>query len=226
MAPRLIAAALAIVVGMAPSGSADAEPREPEHRQVITVRVAGPDSTRGVLEAWAWSNSTGGFVRVIGPMRAYVGEDGVGHASEEVSRTPAGTFTLTEAFGTEADPGSRLPYRRVGLADWWVSDVESRKYNTWQHCAPGGSCGFSQAKSEQLGAIDLYDHAIVIDYNRAPIVRGAGSAFFLHVTEYAPTQGCISIPESSLERILRWLRPEKSPIISIGVGREAYAVLG
>lgn len=223
---RLLAVTCAVGLGLATAGTVHAEPREPEHQQVITVRVASPDATRGILEAWDWSETTGGFVRVIGPLRAYVGKDGVGRASERVSRTPAGTFTLTEAFGTEADPGTRLPYVRVGLSDWWVSDVNSGKYNTLQHCTPGARCGFSQAQSEQLGAIDLYDHAIVIDYNREPVVKGAGSAFFLHVTEFAPTQGCVSITEPALERILRWLRPDRSPVISIGVGADAYAVLG
>ena len=226
MITRVLAAACTIGITATLAAPAYAEPREPAHRQVVTVRVAGGDSTRGILEAWAWSDAQGSYVRTMGPLTAYVGEDGVGKASERVSRTPAGVFSLTETFGTESNPGTRLPYRRVDLSDWWVSDVDSRKYNTYQRCRPGTWCGFDMAVSEQLGAISLYDHAVVIDYNRNPVVAGAGSAFFLHVTEYAPTQGCVSIEERALERLMRWLNPAKSPVISIGVGPNAYAVLG
>jgi L,D-peptidoglycan transpeptidase YkuD (ErfK/YbiS/YcfS/YnhG family) len=48
-------------------------------------------------------------------------------------------------------------------------------------------------------------------------VPGAGSAFFLHVTVGAPTQGCISIAQPQLVRLLRWLSPQRHPRILIGI---------
>ena len=62
-----------------------------------------------------------------------------------------------------------------------------------------------------------YDLAIVIDYNRSPVVQGAGSGIFLHVTRGVPTAGCISIDRSDLVRIMLWLRPQDHPRILIGV---------
>ena len=59
---------------------------------------------------------------------------------------------------------------------------------------------------------------MVIDYNRWPAVSGAGSAFFLHVTNGAPTAGCVAIDRGSLTAIMRWLTPGARPLISIGVG--------
>ncbi|MEY4171300.1 MAG: hypothetical protein RLZ94_2373, partial [Actinomycetota bacterium] len=53
-----------------------------------------------MLEAWERRGAE--FVRVRGPLTVYVGEDGVGLASERRSRTPRGVFTLTEAFGLAA----------------------------------------------------------------------------------------------------------------------------
>ena len=186
----------------------------PEHRQVVTVSVSSATSTYGVLSTWRWNRAKERYVRVGAPVRAYVGRDGIGQASEYV--------TLTEAFGRLSDPGTRLPYRRVGMSSWWVSDVSSRHYNTYRECAPGAWCGFSQSRSEQLGAISLYSHAVVIDYNRDPITPGAGSAFFLHESEGKATQGCVSIARDELVRILRWLKPQSDPVISIGIARSAY----
>jgi len=213
------AAAVTITTGTnSPTGT-------PEHRQVITVSVKTPTSTSGVLKVWRWNAKKDRYVRVGKPMRAFVGSAGVGQASEYVSRTPAGVFTLTEAFGRLRDPGTRLPYQRVDLSSWWVSDVASPHYNTYRECSPGAWCGFRQSRSEQLGAISLYSHSLVIDYNRDPIIPGAGSAFFLHESEGKATQGCVSITRDELVRILRWLKPQADPVISIGVGRSAYAAV-
>lgn len=200
-----------------------AEAATPKHRKVVTVSVASSSSTYGVLKKWRWSSAKGKYIRVGKPMRAYVGSDGVGQASEYVSRTPAGVFTLTEAFGWRPNPGTRLPYRQVGYDDWWVSDVSSEHYNTMRTCPSWQWCGFAKSRSEQLGAISLYSHAVVIDYNRDPIVPGAGSAFFLHVSEGKATQGCVSIDMAKLVKLLTWVKPQADPVISIGVGRAAYA---
>lgn len=225
MVRRLLIAALALQA-CATATAIPAQAAPPAgHEQVITVRVSSASATSGVLEAWKWSPKLGDYRRVLGPVVAYVGADGVGKASEYSSRTPAGVFAITEAFGRAANPGTQVPYRQVDSSDWWVSDVGSAKYNTFQHCPLGRSCGFDKGASEQLGAISLYEYAAVIDYNRRPAVPGKGSAFFLHVTAYEPTQGCVSIEKSTLVRLLTWLKPSRSPVISIGIGNAAYAPL-
>jgi len=216
----LAAAGVTLAVVAAPAASA-APPENPH--QVITVSVASSTSTSGVLEAWERRGAE--FVRVGGPLTVYVGEDGVGLASERRSRTPRGVFAITEAFGWAADPGTALPYTRVGTSHWWVSDVQSAHYNQMRVCRPGASCGFRQSRSEQLGAIEAYRYAVVIDYNRDPVVPGRGSAFFIHVSEGKPTQGCISMRSSDLKSLMRWLDPAEEPIISINIGDAAYAVL-
>jgi L,D-peptidoglycan transpeptidase YkuD (ErfK/YbiS/YcfS/YnhG family) len=47
--------------------------------------------------------------------------------------------------------------------------------------------------------------------------QGAGSAFFLHVTDGAPTAGCVAIPASRLVPLMRWLTPGTHPRILIGL---------
>ncbi len=191
--------------------------------QAITVEVASATSTTGELTAWEKRDGT--FVRVRGPITVFVGEDGVGLASEYRSRTPRGIYSLSEAFGLAKDPGSRLPYVRVGMSHWWVSDVASRHYNSMRVCTPGTWCGFRQSQSEQLGAIDVYEYAVVMDYNRDPVIPGRGSAFFLHVSEGKPTQGCISMPRRDIRWLVRWLDPSAHPVISVNLGDRAYSVL-
>ena len=56
----------------------------------------------------------------------------------------------------------------------------------------------------------------MIDYNSRPVVPGRGSAIFLHVA-VAATAGCVSLPESQLVRVLRWLQPDAKPLIHIGI---------
>ena len=221
VAASACAAGLALAVGVSASGPPASAADQPS--QTITVRAQTATSTTAVLEAW--ERRDGQLVRVRGPIRVYVGEDGVGRASEFVSRTPRGVFTLTEAFGRAKDPGTELPYVRVGLSHWWVSDVNSRHYNTMRTCTPGAWCGFRQSRSEQLGDINVYSYAIVMDYNRDPVVPGRGSAFFLHVSEGKPTQGCISMPAHQMKWLLRWLDPMADPVISVNIGDATYDVL-
>lgn len=212
-----VAAAVTGVVALtgAPAGAAVAPV------QVITVRAASASSTTAVVEAWQ-RTAAGSYKRVYGPVTAYIGAQGIGTASETTSRTPAGQFTLTEGFGIAVNPGTPMPYRKVDGYDWWVSDVHSRLYNTHQRCVPG-HCPFNERVSERLAAAGpVYANAVVINYNRSPVRAGAGSAFFLHVTNGRPTAGCVAVPKANLVWLMRWLRPANHPIISMGVGWRAY----
>jgi L,D-peptidoglycan transpeptidase YkuD (ErfK/YbiS/YcfS/YnhG family) len=189
-------------------------------REVITVVAPSTGSTEGTLQAWR--KVTGGWRRVGGAVHAWLGADGLSaHPSESRSATPIGSFTLTQAFGRDSDPGTTLPYLHTNSADWWISEA-GPLYNTHQRCSSG--CGFRPGEpNEHLAAITPeYDYAVVIDYNtrNSPtgVRAGAGSAFFLHVSGGEPTAGCVSIARDELVRLLRWLTPSSAPRILIGVG--------
>ncbi|MGY1603796.1 L,D-transpeptidase family protein [Geodermatophilus sp. SYSU D00815] len=203
--PAAPAAAGGLPLGVDPGGST----------QVVTVVASSARATSATLTAWQLGAS--GWTAVLGPVPARIGSAGVGQASESTARTPAGTFSLTEAFGRQGDPGTGLPYRVVDGDDWWVSDVASPRYNRYAECAPA-TCDFAEAASENLAAAGaVYDHAVVIDYNRGG-TPGAGSAFFLHVTDGAPTAGCVAVDRGSMVALLRWLDPAARPLIAIGIG--------
>jgi L,D-peptidoglycan transpeptidase YkuD (ErfK/YbiS/YcfS/YnhG family) len=149
---------------------------------------------------------------------AYVGAGGIGRASEGSTRTPAGSFTLTQAFGRDSDPGTRLPYVKTTSDDYWISSP-GPLYNTRQRC---GNCGYDNGVNEHLREVTPeYDYAAVIDYNtrNAPggVRAGKGSAFFLHIEDGAPTAGCVALPRADLLRVLTWLNPAHHPRILIGV---------
>ena len=186
--------------------------------QVITVVAPSESSTTATLQRWVRTST--GWHRVGSAVPAHLGSDGMSaHPSEANSATPEGSFTLTQAFGHDADPGTALPYLRTTPADWWISQ-SGPLYNTHQRCASG--CAFRQGSPNEhlFYETPYYNYALVIDYNtrNAPggVRQGAGSAFFVHVSVGAPTAGCISVPVADLVRILRWLTPAHHPRILIG----------
>jgi L,D-peptidoglycan transpeptidase YkuD (ErfK/YbiS/YcfS/YnhG family) len=189
--------------------------------RVITVVAHSHSSTTATLQAWTKA-SGGGWKKYGSAVPAHVGSDGIGSASEYRSATPAGSFTLTQAFGHNGDPGTSLPYRHTTSADWWISQA-GRLYNTHQVCSSG--CSFdrgSNTPNEHLYyETPYYNYAVVIDYNtrNAPggVKAGKGSAFFLHVTDGRATAGCVAISQTKLISIMRWLTPSTHPRVLIGV---------
>jgi L,D-peptidoglycan transpeptidase YkuD (ErfK/YbiS/YcfS/YnhG family) len=188
--------------------------------RVITVTAHSSGSRTATLQAWTKA-AGGGWRRYGTSVTAHVGSDGLStHPSESRSATPIGSFTLTQAFGHHADPGTALPYIHTNSNDWWISQP-GRLYNTHQRCSSG--CSFTRGSPNEhlYYETPYYNYAVVIDYNtrNAPggVRQGAGSAFFLHVTDGAATAGCVAISQSKLVSLMRWLTPSAHPRILIGV---------
>jgi len=101
-------------------------------------------------------------------------------------------------------PRTALPLRATRPDDGWCDDRRDRRYNRPIRLpAPGIS-------AESMWRPDgLYDVVIDLDYNRAPIRRGRGSAIFLHIARdgYRPTEGCVALARADLLRLLRRLGP-------------------
>jgi L,D-peptidoglycan transpeptidase YkuD (ErfK/YbiS/YcfS/YnhG family) len=55
----------------------------------------------------------------------------------------------------------------------------------------------------------LYDVVIDIAWNRGPIVRGRGSAIFLHLARpgFEPTAGCVAVEKRTIRRLLERIGP-------------------
>ena len=171
-------------------------------RQLIVVRADCRTCTSATLQAWNVT-APGRGVPVTAPIRAKIGERGVGAAYENSLLTPLGTWDLPEAFGRRANPGTSMPYFVAGPADYW-DDTPGRTYNS-HVVSPSRPVG------ESLWAAGaVYDYAVVMGVNPGR-VPGGGSGFFLHVTDGRPTLGCVAIGAGDLVAILRWLTPSARP---------------
>jgi L,D-peptidoglycan transpeptidase YkuD (ErfK/YbiS/YcfS/YnhG family) len=156
--------------------------------------------------------------RVFGPWRARVGRNGLSaHHREGDGTTPTGTFRVGPVvYGIDPDPGVSLRYHRLACGDWWDEDPRSATYNMFRHVACGARPAFGGG-SEALWRISpQYRYFAVIGFNTGA-VPGHGSAIFLHVSAGHPTAGCVSLPESQLLRVLRWLRPAAHPVVHLGI---------
>lgn len=205
---------LSLVAMVKPGSAAGSLPHNGIVQQLVTV--SAPDHSATTARVSAWSLADGKWRRDIGPVDGFLGTAGIGEAKEGIARTPQGVFALTEAFGIAPNNGTRLPYFQVDAQDWWVSDAASPQYNKHFRC-PAGKCPFNERAGERLATAGaVYNHAVVIDYNRDPVMPGAGSAFFLHESGGKPTAGCVSVDAGELAKIMRWLDPARKPAINIG----------
>ena len=188
--------------------------------QLVTVEAAGDRATTASLELW---ERRGGCWRAVaGPWQARVGSAGLSaHKREGDLATPTGAYALgSTVYGSAADPGVRGPYHRLVCGDWWDEDPASPEYNTFRHVACGSPPPFGGASEALWRVTPQYRYFAVVEYNVDPTVPGRGSAIFLHVSAGAATNGCISLPQPELVRLLRALRPSAAPLIVIGTRGE------
>jgi L,D-peptidoglycan transpeptidase YkuD (ErfK/YbiS/YcfS/YnhG family) len=159
--------------------------------QIVTVVASGTSATVTLLE-----KNNDGWKEVLST-KGYVGSQGVGQANESSGRTPKGSYSLGFAFGT-SNPGTRLPFRQITPTSYWISNTEDPEYNTWQERQS------SSTLDEHLMDYQVqYKYAIVINYNTNNPIKGAGSAFFLHVSNGRPTAGCVAVPESHMVTLMK-----------------------
>jgi L,D-peptidoglycan transpeptidase YkuD (ErfK/YbiS/YcfS/YnhG family) len=115
--------------------------------------------------------------------------------------TPLGVLPLRRVL-YRADrvkpPECVVPLEPLAPDDGWCDDPAHRDYNRMVRLPHDARC-------EELWRRDeVYDLIGVLGWNDAPVVRGHGSAIFLHVArpDYAPTDGCIALALADLRRVL------------------------
>ena len=150
---------------------------------------------------------------------------GMGFAAMDKKRegdgkSPSGIFPLGVAFGYDPSVATKLPYRQATDNDFWVDDVNSEDYNKWVKGKPDAASWEKMKRDD-----DQYKYGVVIEYNTDPVIKGKGSAIFLHVWKGGEsTVGCVSMPEEMVLKILGWLDPSKKPLIIMGTESELRAM--
>jgi len=193
-------------------------PRTEESKQLILVTSADASSSLATLHPLEKDPRT--WTLAFPAFSAVIGEKGfapVNKKREGDGKSPTGIFLLGVAFGYAPSVKTRMPYRQATRDDFWVDDPDAETYNQWVRGKPRAA-SYEKMKRDD----NLYKYGIVIEYNRNPIVRGKGSAIFLHVwrSEGKPTLGCVAMPEDKILKILGWLDPNKKPLIVMGTESE------
>jgi len=152
------------------------------------------------------------FIGSIGEM----GFAAVDEKREGDGKSPTGVFALGLAFGYNPFVETKMPYRQATDDDFWVDDADSEDYNRWVKGEPN-AVSWEKMKRDD----DQYKYGVVIGYNMDPVVKGKGSAIFLHVwNDGDSTLGCVAMSEEMILKILAWLDPAKKPLIIMGTESE------
>jgi D-alanyl-D-alanine dipeptidase len=206
-------------------------PRSPlvDARQLVLVTTPAWDSTSGTLRRYE-REAAGQPWRMVGvPVAIVVGRTGLawdealalGAAGEPVKRegdgkSPAGAFALDTTFGFAARatlPWMRLPYVQLQQTTECVDDERSTHYNTIVD--NGVVPRVDWTSSEKMRAIGQYALGVHVGYNATPPKPGRGSCIFLHIWAgpSSVTAGCTAMEASALEAIMRWLAPDRHPML-------------
>ena len=111
--------------------------------------------------------------------------------------TPKGKFKLIKIYYRSdriKKINSTLKTIKIKKNMGWCDDVSSNYYNKQIKIS-------KKIGHEKLHRKDnLYDIIVVLNYNLNPIIKGKGSAIFLHVAKknYNKTQGCIALKKNEL----------------------------
>lgn len=127
--------------------------------------------------------------------------------TEGCKKTPIGVYTFDKAFGIAKDPGCALKYTKVTKDLYWSGDQrKGMQYNKMVSIKDYPK--LDTKNSEHL--IDYtkpYQYCLNISFNKECKI-GKGSAIFLHCTGNTKyTSGCVSIPKSTMLKVMKRVKP-------------------
>ena len=196
-------------------------------KQLIVVTTNGWNENSGVLQRF--QKGTKGWHKVGKEIAVRLGRNGLGwgiglhHTPEDADyikkegdgRSPAGIFTLKQAFGYFPF-NVKYPYRVYKETDHCVDDIHSKYYNK---IVDSTKIDVDYKSKEYMKfPKDYYKYGIVVNHNHideAGAVPGAGSCIFLHIKDI-PTAGCTVMTEAEIKEIIHWLNASKYPLLVQG----------
>ena len=131
-----------------------------------------------------------------------IGKSGIKNSKKEGDlATPKGTFKLGTLYyrkDRNKTIKSKLKKRIIKKNMGWCDDIKSQKYNKEVNFP------FKYGAEKLYRSDRIYDIFINIKYNQTPVIKGKGSAIFLHLAnkKYKATKGCIGILKKDFLKIL------------------------
>ena len=168
--------------------------------QIVLVEYTGGSSA----ELSAHEKQNGVWTQLLA-CDAYVGKNGIGKTKEGDKRTPSGTYNLTTPFGIKDDPGAKMEYTKVTKYHYWCGTSDSGYYN---QLVDERKVNRKHTASDEylINYRGVYNYCMFIDYN-AEGVPHKGSCIFLHCKGSRKyTAGCVAVPESVMQQIIRWAK--------------------
>lgn len=177
--------------------------------QRVQIEVVAAGTTGTLVVYRIWHDVREELLRTD----AYVGKNGCDIDKREGDgKTPVGVFEIRRGFGLATPPKVGIAYTQLQGGEQWVDDVASARYNQW---ATKDTTPVDWKSAEDLPKETVaYKYAAVIEYNTANIVKGAGSAIFLHCSLDRPTAGCVSVSEEAMTKILGIVTPGTQIVIA------------
>ena len=135
-------------------------------------------------------------------LKCSIGKSGITHSKKEGDlATPKGLFGLGLLYYRKDKIKllkCKIKKKAIKKDMGWCNDSKSKKYN--QEI----SFPFKYGAEKLYRKDKIYDIFINIKYNQLPIVKGKGSAIFLHLSnkKYKPTSGCVAIQKKDFLKIL------------------------
>jgi len=146
-------------------------------------------------------------------LKCCIGKNGISYKKREGdNKTPRGKFKF-EYILYRKDRIINLKTTLKTLAIkknmGWCDDSRSKSYNQLVKIPFKYTCEKLWRKE------NIYDIIIVINYNRNPIIKGKGSAIFLHIakSKYQATKGCIAISKNNIKLLANKLSQKTKLII-------------
>lgn len=144
-----------------------------------------------------------------GSARCALGRGGVIDASEKREgdgATPLGCWAFRRVFYRPdrlGAPTTRLSRLAIRPDMGWCDDPDSPDYNRLV------ALPFPASHEQMWRADGLYDVVVELGYNDDPVVKGGGSAIFLHVAapDFTPTEGCVACARDDLIELLAAAKP-------------------
>ena len=147
-------------------------------------------------------------------LKCSIGKSGITNSKKEGDlATPKGIFKLGLLYyrkDRNKSLKSKLKKRVIKKNMGWCDDIKSKKYNQEIQFP------FKYGAEKLYRKDKIYDIFVNIKYNHSPIVKGKGSAIFLHLTnkKYKATKGCIAIVKKDFLKILPLISSNTKILIS------------